>query len=161
MTWASTAIDLFGVALDVYGTVKATDAAEESGKQAKAIDYANAQAAEEEAEAIKKQRERSLEILSKEKDKIVGAQRSTYSKAGVLLGTGTTKVVEERTLQDAELDAIAIREGADTEARRLYSEADVYRTRGDWASESAAAKSEAIKIKFAARSMDDLYEFFK
>ena len=112
------------------GTVYSADA------QRKTANY-NADVAEQNAIAIKKQNEVNEKAHRDQIRKILSTQRAMYGQSGVTM-EGSPLLVQMDTVEQGELDALAIRYGGDVAAAKERSMANLYRMQGQQASTMGA-----------------------
>lgn len=79
---------------------------------------------EKEAEVAEQQGLFEAERIRTQGDKLIGAQKATYAKAGVFL-EGSPLLVMQEQARTAELDALMLRYSAQLEKQRLLEQAEV------------------------------------
>ena len=119
-----------GVVVGSVGAVVSADASR------KAANY-NADVAEANAVAIKNQNEANEKAHREQIKKILSTQRALYGRSGVTM-EGSPLLVQMDTVEQGELDALAIRYGGDVAAAKERSMANLYKMQGQQASTMGA-----------------------
>jgi Flp pilus assembly protein TadB len=105
-----------------YSSIKQGETQKEAAEENEKIAFANAQAIEEKAKYD--------EEMHREKvKKILKSQRALYGGAGVDM-EGSPLMVQADTMEQGELDAMAIRRGGDVAAAEQRSMARLYKMQG-------------------------------
>lgn len=114
----------------VAGAAVSAIGAIQSGKaQQKAAEY-NAQVAEQAALAARQKAAYDEAAHRRELARMLSAQRAAYGASGVDVSVGTPLLVMADTVQEGELDALAIRYGGEVGASRQLSAAQLSRMTG-------------------------------
>lgn len=142
-----------GATSAVYGLVSsivaAAGAAYGGYQTKKAADY-NADVAEAQAQAARNKAEYNEKLHRERVQRLLSKQRALYGKSGVEMA-GSPLLVQEDTLEQGELDALAIRYGGDVEAARARSAANLYKMQGRSAAASGFSRAGSTLLSGYAR----------
>lgn len=127
---------VIALAATVAGTVISAVGQLQAGQAAAQAGELNAQSAEADARAAKDRAALDEARSRRETRRFVATQRARFGAAGVTF-TGTPLLVIEDTVREAELDALTIRFGGETEAARLRRQAALDRFEGKQAKRSS------------------------
>jgi Flp pilus assembly protein TadB len=118
----SAVVAAVGAGTSAYSSIKQGEAQKEAAEENAKIAEANARAAQEKAAYDEEMhRERVKKILK--------SQRALYGASGVDM-EGTPMIVQADTMEQGELDALAIRRGGDVAAAEQRSMARLYKMQG-------------------------------
>ena len=138
-----------GTALDVFGKVKAGNAAKRAGKEAQDLEEFNARVAEDQAEdAIRRgvDEEQQLRGLIRQ---TIGAQKAGFAAGNIDVGSGSAVDVQADAAYLGELDALTIRENAAREAKGYRADAERARRRGKYAAMTGRMDQTASRFQAA------------
>jgi len=103
----------------------------QAGKDAKAWSEYNAAVLEREAEMARQNAALEAEQQRKAGERMKGAQRAAFAKAGVDVGSGSPLDVLAETAAETELAVSTIKWAGEQQARRAISAAEASRMKGD------------------------------
>lgn len=103
----------------------------QAGKDAKAWSEYNAEVLKREAETARQNASLEAEQQRKAGERLKGAQRAAFAKAGVDIGSGSPLDVLAETAAETELAVSTIKWAGEQQARRALSAAEATRLKGD------------------------------
>jgi hypothetical protein len=122
------------------GLVSAGGTIYSASKQAEAAS-ANAQMAEDRAKKEREAAEREEDRFRRQGERFMSRQRALYAVSGIRMDEGSALDVMKDSIQEIELDAMAIRAGAEARSRYYLSQARLDRLKGETALISGAIRA--------------------
>ena len=138
-----------GTGVSAYSSYAQGQAQEKAADENAQIALANAQAAEDKAKYD--------EEMHREKvKKLLSAQRALYGASGVDMA-GSPLMVQEDTLSQGEMDALAIRKGGSVAAAEQRSMANLYRMQGKAAKTGSYYQAGSTLLSGAGSAIKSYY----
>jgi hypothetical protein len=135
-----------GTALDVYGKVKAGNAARKAGDEAGQLEDYNAQVAEGQAQDAELRGQTDAQRQGQETRRVIGSQRAGFAGANVDVSVGSAVDVQADAAFLGELDVQTIEENARREALGFRQEGERAKRRGRYARMTGQAAQTASRF---------------
>lgn len=100
----------------------------QAGREEEKAAEANAALMRESAEATRRKYALEETQRMRQAHRLIGSQKAAAGSSGLTIGS--FEPIYAETLQEAELDALAIRQQSDTESRQYEAKADIYAKQG-------------------------------
>ena len=100
----------------------------------------NEKVAEQQAQQVTAKAKYDADLHRQRVQRLLSKQRALYGKSGVEM-SGSPLLVMEDTIEQGEIDALAIQYGGDVESARARSQANLYKMQGRSAIVGGAARS--------------------